>query len=54
VDDLKKRTVMQIVQEVDRYFKENPGKLNTSVIEVVLKRCTSVCPPEGTGGAKPK
>jgi hypothetical protein len=54
VDDLKKRTVMQIVQEVDRYFKENPGKLNTSVIEVVLKRCTSVCPPEGTGGAKQK
>jgi hypothetical protein len=51
-DELKKRTVMQIVQEVDKYYQENPGKLNTSVIEVVLKRCTSVCPPESTGGVK--
>ncbi len=54
VDDLKKHTVMQIVQEVDKYYQENPGKLDTSVIEVVLKRCTSVCPPETSGGAKPK
>jgi hypothetical protein len=53
VDDLKARTVMQIVQEVDKFYKENPDKLNTSVIEVVLRRCTKVCPPEtGGGGAK--
>jgi hypothetical protein len=51
-DDLKKRTVMQIVQEVDKYYQENPGKLDTTVLEVVLRRCTSVCPPEGAGGAK--
>jgi hypothetical protein len=51
-DELKKRTVMQIVQEVDKYYQENPGKLDTSVIEVVLKRCTSVSPPEITGGGK--
>jgi hypothetical protein len=54
VDDLKKKTVMQIVQEVDKYYQENPGKLNTSVIEVVLRRCTSVCPPETSGGVKKK
>jgi len=53
-DELKKRTVMQIVQEVDRYYQENPGKLDTSVLEVVLRRCTSVCPPEGAGGVKKK
>jgi hypothetical protein len=53
-DELKKRTVMQIVQEVDKYYQENPGKLDTSVIEVVVKRCTSVCPPESPGGAKKK
>ena len=45
-DDLKTRTVMQIVQEVDKFYRENPDKLNTPVIEVVLRRCTRVCPPE--------
>jgi hypothetical protein len=54
VDDLHKRTVMQIVQEVDKYYQENPGKLNTSVLEVVLQRCTSVCPAEAPGGATKK
>jgi hypothetical protein len=46
VNELKTRTVDQIIKEVDKYYLENPGKLNTSVIEVVLRRCTSVCPPE--------
>lgn len=46
VDDLKTRTVMQIVQAVDQFYRENPGKLDTPVIEVVLRRCTKVCPPE--------
>jgi len=50
VDDLKSRTVMQIVQEVDKFYKENPGKLDTPVIEVVLRRCTKLCPPETTRG----
>jgi hypothetical protein len=36
VDDLKARTVMQIIQEVDKYYQDNPGKLGTPVIEVVL------------------
>jgi hypothetical protein len=52
VDDLKTRTVMQIVQEVDKFYQENPGKLDTAVIEVVLRRCTKVCPPETPKGAK--
>jgi hypothetical protein len=47
VDELKTKTVMQIVQEVDKYYRENPGKSSTPVIEVILRRCTSVCPPEG-------
>jgi hypothetical protein len=46
VDDLKTRTVMQIVQAVNQFYQENPGKLNTPVIEVVLRQCTKVCPPE--------
>ena len=54
VADLKKRTVMQIVQEVDKYYQDNPGKLYTSVLEVVLQRCTTVCPAEAPGGATKK
>jgi hypothetical protein len=50
VDDLKARTVMQIIQEVDKFYQENPGKLDTPVIEVVLRRCTKVCPPETPKG----
>jgi hypothetical protein len=47
VNELKSKTVMEIVREVDRYYRENPGKTSTPVIEVILRRCTSVCPPEG-------
>lgn len=52
VSELKAKTLGQIVANVDAYYRENPKKLNTSVIEVVLRRCTNVCPPEG--GAKEK
>ncbi|MFZ5449370.1 MAG: hypothetical protein ACOZFS_12105 [Thermodesulfobacteriota bacterium] len=50
VDELRFRTVNQIVQEVDKFYQENPGKLDTPVIEVVLRRCTKVCPPETPKG----
>jgi hypothetical protein len=50
VDDLKSRTVRQIVQEVDTFYKDNPGKLDTPVIEVVLRRCTKICPPGSARG----
>jgi hypothetical protein len=52
VNDLQKRTVMQIIDEVDKFYQQNPDKLKTSVIEVVLRRCTSACPPESPSGAK--
>ncbi|MGD0217400.1 MAG: hypothetical protein ABSC45_07810 [Desulfobaccales bacterium] len=43
---LKNKTVGQITDQVDRYYRENPGKLSNSVIEVILLRCTEgVCPP---------
>jgi len=54
VDELKSRTVLQIVQEVDAFFKENPGKLNTPVIEVVLERCTKICSPAALKGGTKK
>lgn len=52
VDELKTKSLGSIVAEVDAYYQENPGKLNTSVIEVVLRRCTNACPPES--GAREK
>jgi hypothetical protein len=54
VNELKAKSLGQIVAEVDAYYRENPGKLDTSVIEVVLRRCTNACPPEGGArGKKP-
>lgn len=51
-ESLKGMTVAQIVTEVDKFFQENPDKLKTSVIEVILRRCTKVCPPETKSGEK--
>ncbi len=53
VDDLKSRTVMQIIDEVDKFYRDNPSKMDTSVIEVVMQRCTQLCPP-GTPAAGQK
>lgn len=54
VNELKDKTLGQIVSKVDDYYRENPDKMNTSVIEVVLRRCTNACPPEeGVRGKKP-
>lgn len=44
-DELKTKTVNQIIEQVDKYYKENPSKLSTTVIEVILMRCTKACPP---------
>jgi hypothetical protein len=46
VSDLKEKTVGQIVQDIDKFYQENPGKLSMSVIEVVMRRSTKLCPPE--------
>lgn len=54
VDELKSKTVMEIVQVVDKYYKENPDKMTRSVIEIVLRQSTSLCPPESAGGEKKK
>lgn len=54
VDELKAKPIAQIIKEVDGYYKENPTKMKTSVIEVVLRRCTALCPPEPKSTAKKK
>lgn len=51
VAELKNRSLASLVQEVDKFYKESPDKLTTPVIEVVLRRCTSLCPPEAPKAA---
>ena len=50
--ELKTKTVNQIIEAVDKFYQENPGKLSTSVLEVILIRCTKACPPGLVEGAK--
>lgn len=52
VDELKGKTIATIVNEVDKFYKENPGKLDMPVIEVVLRRCTALCKPEPPAAGK--
>ncbi len=49
VDELKTKTITQVIAEVDKYYQDNPGKLNTPVIAVIMQRCTKLCaaPPAG-------
>jgi len=49
VDELKTKTVGQVVAEVDKYYKENPTKTKTPVITVILERCTKLCAPQAAG-----
>ncbi len=48
VSELKTKTIAQVVSEVDKYYQNNPDKMKTPVLEVVLRRSTKLCPPEGT------
>ena len=44
VDELKTKTIAQVITEVDKYYKENPGKMDMPVIAVIMQRCTKLCP----------
>jgi hypothetical protein len=52
VNSLKTQSLGEIVAQVDAYYRENPDKLSTSVIEAILRRCTTACPPEGAAKGK--
>ena len=53
VDEMKSKTVMQIIQEVDRYYQDNPEKVGTPVIEVVLGQMVKA-PAAGVSPGKAK
>jgi hypothetical protein len=54
VDELKGKTVDSIVADVDKYYKEKPDKMNTPVVEVVLRQCTALCKPQAPAAAPKK
>lgn len=54
VEELKGKSVGQVISEVDKFYQENPGKLKTPVIEVVLRQCTKICPAEPPAAEKKK
>jgi len=53
-EELKNKTLGQLIAEVDQFYKENPGKLNMPVIDVMLRQSTKLCPPEAAAPEKKK
>lgn len=53
-EELKAKTLGEVIAEVDKFYKENPGKMKTPVIEVLLQRCTKLCPVEPPAKEKKK
>jgi hypothetical protein len=41
---LKIKSLGQIVSDVNNYYQKNPGNLDISVIEVILKHSARICP----------
>ena len=50
VDELKTKTITEVIAEVDKYYKENPAKMDMPVVAVIMQRCTKLCAP--TAGKK--
>jgi hypothetical protein len=50
VDVMKNKTPMQIIQQVDQYYQDNPGKLDTLVIEVILGQLIKPSPAAAQPG----
>jgi hypothetical protein len=45
VDELKTKTIADVIAAVDKYYQENPTKMDTPVIAVIMQRCTKLCAP---------
>ena len=53
VAELQTKSLGQVVQEVDKFYQDNPGKMNSPVLEVILRASTKLCSPAATA-APPK
>jgi hypothetical protein len=54
VDEMKTKTVMQIIQDVDKYYQGSPEKLGTPVIEVILRQLTKASSAQVPAGETKK
>ena len=45
VAQLKTKTIDQVIAEVDKFYQENPAKLDMPVVAAILQRCTKLCAP---------
>jgi hypothetical protein len=53
VEVMRTKTPLQVIQQVDQYYRDNPGKLDTLVIEVILGQLIKASPaPVQPGTAK--
>ena len=41
---LQTKSLGEVVGDVDKYYRDNPGNRDVSVIEVILKHSAKVCP----------
>ncbi len=48
VDELKTKTIAQVIAAVDKFYKDNPSKLDTPVVAVIMQRLTKLCTPPKT------
>jgi len=54
VEEMRKKTVMEIIEGVDKYYQDNPGKMDTPVIEVILGMLTKITPGTVSPGTTKK
>jgi hypothetical protein len=46
MDEWRTKSITQIVQEVDKFYQQNPQNLTMPVIEVMLRCCSGLVIPE--------
>ncbi len=53
-DAIKNKTAVQIVEDMDKFYKDNPAKQDTPVIAALLRTIGLICPMEPPAGEKKK
>jgi hypothetical protein len=54
VNELKGKSIESLIKEVDKFYAENPDKMNTPVVEALLRQCTTLCKPAAQAAPKEK
>jgi hypothetical protein len=54
MEEMKKKTVMEIIAGVDKYYQDNPGKVDALVIDVILGQLIKISPGEVAPGTTKK